>query len=270
MLGVLLLASALAGEPSGDVERGEAIAALARCHSCHTAPEGEPYAGGYAIETRFGTFYGSNITPDPTYGIGGWTLADFVRAMRQGTSPQGRPYYPAFPYASFTGMTDADLADLFAHLQTIPPVAHEPPKHELKGLFGWRFLLRGWKLLQLQRGPLEPDPTQSDEWNRGRYLAEAVAHCGECHTPRNGIGGLKKQAMAGHNEPPEPGPNVTPARIGDWSLGDAVTYFELAMTPNGDFSGGEMWNVVTEGTARLSDEDRRALAVWLLSLPPHE
>lgn len=249
--------------------RGAALAQVARCASCHTARGGEPYAGGYALETPYGTFFGTNLTPDPEHGIGAWSYDDFVAAMRRGRSPEGRPYYPAFPYGSFTRLTDDDLADLWAYLRTLPASSRPDTPHDLRFPFGWRFLNRGYKLLEHRVGPVADDPSRSAEWNRGRYLAEAVTHCGECHTPRNAIGGLReRRLLAGHDDPPEPGPNVTPGAL-SWTLDDWVDFLELGMTPDGDFVGGEMRRVVREGTALLSEADRRALAVWLTTVPPH-
>ena len=146
-------------------------------------------AGGAALLTPFGTFYGPNITPDPDHGIARWSDADFIRAMREGTAPDGRHYYPAFPYTSFTLMTDEDLLALKAYIFTLPPAAVPSRPHDLSFPFGFRGLMWTWKLLYLAPGPFVPDPARDADWNRGAYLVEGVGHCGECHTPRGFLGG---------------------------------------------------------------------------------
>lgn len=255
----LILATALAGDP----DRGAVIAGVAGCESCHTAPDGEPFAGGYVLDTPFGTFVGSNLTPDPTHGLGEWDFADFRRAMLKGRSPKGRPYYPAFPYTAFTGISDADLEDLWAYLQTLEPVARPEAEHELTGLAAWRFLVRFWKIGNFHRRPPETD--------RGAYLSESVAHCGECHTPRRGRGVLdKRKSLAGTDQPPEPAPNITPSNdgIGDWSVDELASFLKDGMEPDGNVTGGEMRRLVEHGTSLLSDADRHAIAEYILSHPP--
>ncbi|MBW2258169.1 MAG: c-type cytochrome [Deltaproteobacteria bacterium] len=229
-----LIATARAQDP----EHGAVLAAVSGCASCHTTEGGDPYAGGFPIETRFGTFYGSNLTPDPEHGLGDWSEADFVRALRKGRSPDGRPYYPAFPYTSYTLLTDADLGDLWAYLQAVAPATRPAPAHQLKGMYRW---------------------------------VDAAAHCGECHTGRGGLGGLRKRRyLAGNDDPPEPAPNITPHDHGaaHWSAADWTTFLEDGMAPDGDFVGGEMRRVVREGTVLLSDEDRRAMAEYLRAVKP--
>lgn len=256
------LAILAVAEPAldGDAARGEVIAAVAGCASCHTIEGGEPYAGGYAIETDFGTFYGSNLTPDPTHGIGAWSSADFDEAMRRGVSPDGKPYWPAFPYTSFTRMTDRDLGDLWAYLQTLAPVAKADRPHDVDRP---RWQLRFWRRFAFtDRGAATYDSTVPGE--RGAYLVDAVGHCPECHTPRGGLGGLKrKRGMVGNPAPPEPAPDITAAALGDWTRSDWDTFLQLGMLPDGDFVGGEMARITQEGTARLSEADRAAMAVFL-------
>ncbi len=250
-----------------DAERGERLAGLAGCAACHTAEDGAPLAGGYELDTRFGTFYGSNITPDPEHGIGGWSFEDFERAIREGRNPDGLNYWPAFPFTSFTWMTDRDLRDLWAWLQSVPPSdtpsRPQEPRKRFAGMLG---LWRGFVFPRNAQGPWPLDT--SDPVDRGEYLGTALAHCGECHTPRTSIGKLKpRRPLAGTNEPPEPAPNITPGAL-DWSADDWDTFLTLGMTPEGDFVGGEMYRVVEEGTAKLSDEEREALITWLLQVPP--
>jgi len=257
-------ASSVAAAPGGDAERGADLAALAGCEACHTAKGGAPYAGGYAIDTPYGTFYGPNITPDPTHGIGAWTQRDFARAMDRGRDPRGHNLYPAFPYAAFTHMTNDDVADLWAYLQTVPAAPEPDLPHELHR-YRWRGALSGWKLMELRRAPLPPQ--DDPELARGQYLVLAVAHCQECHTPRNGIGGLKAgQAFAGGNLPPEKGPDIRPGQ--GWTRSDWEDLLDGGMKPDGDVVGGQMGRIVDEGTSQLSAEDRRAIIRYMMEVVP--
>ena len=252
-----------------DVQQGETLAALSGCGSCHTAPEGEPYAGGHAIETSFGTFHGTNLSQSVPYGLGAWTYKDFERAMRHGRSPKGGPYFPAFPYPSFTKLTDADLRDLWAYLQTLPAVERPNLPHELRGITGTRFMVRFWKLMYFNPGVYRDNKHQDDAWNRGAYLVNGPAHCGECHTPRNGLGAMKRgQWMAGGDLPPEKGPNLTPTGLVGWSESELASYLEDGQDPEGDYAGSGMGRVIREGTSEISAEDRAAIATYIASLPP--
>ncbi|MGZ5905777.1 MAG: c-type cytochrome, partial [Reyranella sp.] len=170
------------------VARGEKLAYVGNCADCHTAQGGRPFAGGRPLETPFGTVFTTNITPDPETGIGRWSRKAFVRALREGVALNGDLLYPAFPYDHFTHASDADIDALYAFLMTRPAVQARAPANRLKEPFGFRPLIAGWNLLFLHKGPLAEDPSQSAEWNRGRSLAEGLAHCGGCHTPRNELG----------------------------------------------------------------------------------
>ncbi len=257
------------------VARGAYLAAAGDCEACHTdkKSDGAPLAGGRPLVTPFGTFYAPNITPDPSTGIGKWTLDDFRRALREGKNEHGAYYYPVFPFTSFTGITDRDAADIFAYLQSVPAVEHRAPHNEVKFPFGWRFLMIGWRTLFFNEGPLQPVVGQSEEWNRGRYLAEAVAHCQECHTPRNFLGGLDRaHAYAGNLHGPDgnEAPDITSHKkdgIGDWSIEDLVEVLKTGTTPDGDNVAQGMGDVV-DAAAKLTDADRRAIAVYITSLPP--
>lgn len=252
--------------------RGEALAGLGGCAACHTADGGPPMAGGHAIETDLGTFYGTNLTPDPEFGIGNWSYEDFERAMREGRDPHGRAYYPAFPYPSFTVLTDWDLQALWVWLSSLEPVAQPNRPHDLKPMARGRWKLGLWRAQGFRDGRRwDGDPDQSDAWNVGAYYVRGIGHCGDCHTPRNGIGVPKRRkAMAGYSGKPFGAPNLTPHAdgLGDWSIGDITTYLEMGMTPDGDFAGGEMARVIEEGTSKLSDDEREAIAVYLKSLRP--
>ena len=273
---VLTLWPVLSCADDAAVERGRYLFAAGSCYTCHTDTKnkGEPLAGGTAIKTPFGTFYGPNITPDPTYGIGRWSDADFVRALREGIGPGGRHLFPAFPYTSFTKITDRDLLDLKAYIFAQKPVAKPSRPNTLSFPFSWRFLQTFWRWLYFTEGPFSPDPSKSAEWNRGAYLTQALGHCGECHTPRTLLGGLETdRAMAGTYNEAEAVvvPNITPdpeTGIGKWSEDDIVTALKIRMRPNGNFLGSLMRDVVSEGTSKLTDADLKAIAVYLRSLPP--
>jgi len=280
LLGLLGPASALAADPrSADpVERGEYVFQAGGCLECHTDIKGKgpELAGGRALESPFGTFYSPNITPHAETGIGRWTPEQFAAALRHGERPDGAAYYPAFPYTSYTGMTDADIADLWAYLKSRPAVEKANPEHDLPPPFAWRWTLRVWRGMFFEDARFAPDPTKPEAWNRGAYLANVLGHCAECHTPRNLMGARDDDmAYAGNAEGPggEAVPNITPhpeTGIGNWSEDDIVTLLEMGMTPDGDFVGGEMALVVENSTAKLTDEDRRAIAIYLKSLAPLE
>jgi mono/diheme cytochrome c family protein len=183
---------------SAAIERGAQLAAIGDCATCHTAPGGRAYAGGYPLRTQFGTFYGTNITPDPETGIGRWSLAAFTRALREGVDRQGNHLYPVFPYTHFTLIGDDDIQSLYAFLLTREAVRAVPPPHEVAFPINVRPLIAGWKLLFFEPAAFRSDVAKGEEWNRGAYLARGLAHCGACHTPRNVLGAeKKKQPLAG-------------------------------------------------------------------------
>jgi len=255
--------------------RGAYLFAAADCAGCHTDVKnnGKPLAGGRALATPFGTFYGPNITPDPKFGIGDWTEAQFHRALREGINAHGSYMFPVFPFTSFTGLTDGDVSDLWAFLRTQAPIAQQDKRHEITPPFGFRFTLVFWRLLFFDEGPWQPDPARDAVWNRGSYLANAVAHCGECHTPRNFLGAMRtSQAFAGNPKGPDNqrAPNITPdpeKGIGKWSLEDIETVLKTGQLPYFDQVGSGMAEVV-KGTSQLTDQDRHAIAVYLKSLKP--
>jgi mono/diheme cytochrome c family protein len=273
--GLILLFAGSAVAAEGAAARGAYLANAADCTSCHTDREhgGRPYAGGRAIPTPFGTFYSPNITPDPETGIGRWSDAQFLRALRFGVGPDGRNYYPAFPYTSFTRITDEDVLAIKAYLFSLPPVRQTDRPQALSFPYSWRPLLTLWKWLYFRSGPFRPDPAKSATFNRGAYLVNALAHCGECHTPRNWLGAMEQDRfLAG--TPAGPGgktvPNITSdprSGIGKWSVDDIATLLKTGEKPDGDFIGGAMGEVV-DSTARLTDADRHAIAVYIHSVPP--
>jgi mono/diheme cytochrome c family protein len=258
--------------PAADAKRGEYLAAAGGCVGCHTAQgkDAVPFAGGRELKTPFGTFYGPNITPHPQAGIGRWTEADFVRALREGLRPDGAHYYPAFPYPSYTKITDADLRDLWAYLRTLPPSARANQPHDLQFPFGLRFLVAGWKWLFFAPGAFAPDPKASAPVNRGAYLVQALGHCGECHTPRSSLGGPRQDRFLAGGKGPE-GKNVsnlTPTRLDKLSDAELRDFLLTAMTPDGDVAAEAMGEVVTNTTSKLTPEDLAALIAYLRTLPP--
>jgi mono/diheme cytochrome c family protein len=270
---VLLLAAGNA-IAQGDAKRGQYLIKAAGCMGCHTAEKKDavPFAGGRALKTPFGTFYGPNITTHPTAGIGRWTETDFMRAVRLGERPDGAHYFPAFPYPSFTQMTDADLRDLWAFMRMIPPSAQANQAHDLKFPFGWRFLVAGWKWMFFTPGAYVADAKLTPALNRGAYLTNALAHCGECHTPRNFLGGPNKaRLLAGTKTGPDGKgvPNITPGRI-KWSEGEFKEFLTGGMNPDGDTPNSTMAEVVTNTTSQLTPADLAAMIAYIRSLPALE
>jgi mono/diheme cytochrome c family protein len=266
--------AARANEAAASAERGEYIFHAAGCASCHTAKGGEPLAGGVALDTPFGRFYTPNITPDPQAGIGDWSLANLERALWEGRAPDGKPYYPSFPYTSYTGMEATDVVDLWAYLKTVEHSAEPSRPHELSFPFSLRAGLHAWQFLFFEPGRFQADAKRDETWNRGAYLVRSVAHCGECHTPRNVFGAIEHDRwLAGNPDGPDGKrvPNITPdvkGGIGTWSATDITFYLEIGFEPKGDVAGGAMKQVIDESTSRLTPVDRDAIAAYLQALPP--
>jgi mono/diheme cytochrome c family protein len=267
-----LFAWALGAFAQGDAKRGAYLAKAAGCEGCHTEKKdgAVPYAGGRELKTPFGTFYGPNITPHPEAGIGRWSEADFRRALREGVRPDGGHYFPAFPYPSFTQISDADARDLWAFFRSLPPDARKNRPHELRAPYGWRFMVGPWKWLHFTPGPFAADAARSAQLNRGAYLVEALGHCGECHTPRNFLGGAKRdRRLAGTASGPEGKsvPNLTPAKLKKWDDRDLREFLQSGLTPDGDVAAEAMGEVVRNTTSQLSAEDLDAMIAYLRSLP---
>jgi mono/diheme cytochrome c family protein len=255
------------------VERGRYIATAAKCVGCHTEPGDQEFAGGRSLKTPFGTFYGPNITPHPEAGIGAWTDQDFLKALKRGLSPEGHPYYPAFPYTSFAGISDEDALALKAFLFSLPPSDRPSRPHELSFPYSLRLALWPWRWLYFDPEPPPVAPDAPAEIKRGAYLVESLGHCGECHTPRNWLGARdEERRMAGNTDGPEGDkvPNITPdpdTGIGSWSREDVTRVLETGLLPDFDAVGGAMREVV-KATSKLTAEDRAAIAAYLASLPP--
>jgi mono/diheme cytochrome c family protein len=272
-LGALVATAASAADPEL-VTKGQQVFNIGGCTNCHTAKSGELLAGGDPLESPFGAFHPPNITPDPKTGIGGWNDEQFIRAMREGISPDGAPYYPSFPYTSYTHMSDEDLRALKAYLDSVPPIEKASPDHDLGFPFNQRWGMHLWQLVFFSPGRYVSDPSQDASWNRGAYLVRGPGHCAECHVPRNFAGALQwDEGFTGNDfgGPQVRGPNITsdPQRgIGSWSEGDLRTALTIGMIPEGDFVGGEMAKIVANGTSKLPEEDLQAVVTYLRSLPP--
>jgi len=262
-----------------DPVAGERIFWAGGCASCHASPVNGKRAhgddkfrlgGGLELDTAFGIFRVPNISPHAADGIGGWSLVDFVNAMQRGVSPDGRHYYPAFPYTSYARMDVEDVMDLKAFLDTLPPVEGRVAPHTLGFPWSIRRGIGVWKRRYLDTEPIPrvASPTPAD---RGRRLVVGAGHCGECHTPRDRFGGLiRDRWLAGAPNPDGKGrvPNITPGGddISTWSAADIAYYLESGFTPDFDTVGSSMV-AVQENMAKLSDEDRAAIAAYLKALP---
>ncbi len=270
-LACTLFIAAAQAATAGDAKRGEYLAIAGGCVACHTAggKDAVRFAGGHALKTPFGTFYGPNITPHPQAGIGRWSEADFMRAMREGLRPDGAHYFPAFPYPSYTRIVDADLRDLWAYLRSLPPSARQNQAHELRFPFGFRFLLWGWKLLFFTPGAMAAPAATASPAQRGAYLVNALSHCGECHTPRNILGGPKRDRfLAGGKGPDGKGvPNLTPTKLKKWSDGELKDFLTTGITSDGDVTAEAMGEVITNTLSRITAEDLAAIIAYLRTVP---
>lgn len=260
---------------TGDSAKGEQVFWAAGCASCHMAPEAKGEAqlvliGGQRFPSDFGTFIAPNISQDTEHGIGGWSVLDLASALTRGVSPEGTHYYPALPYASYAKMQLQDVADLHAFLKTLPADSTPSQPHEIGFPFSIRQTLGLWKLLYLNDAWAVPG-SLTPTAERGRYISEALAHCGECHTPRTFLGGMDRSRwLGGAPTPSGEGrtPNVTPAKLA-WAAADVVRYLTTGFTPEFDSVGGHMVDVVNN-MARLPETDRQAVAEYLLAVPSVE
>ncbi len=249
-------------DSADSIDRGRYLVDAGGCVSCHEGTEHpQSLSGGLALESEFGTFYVPNITPDSATGIGTWSGRDFLLALKHGRGPQGGFYFPAFPYRSYSGMTDEDVLDVAAYLMTLPAVEFTAPAHEVP-VWLWRWTLAGWnKLAGLSQPKLaqETDPVVA----RGAYLARHLGHCGECHTPRNALGipDLNREysgAPLGDGEVEA----IDAEGLADWTEEDFTFFLFLGVKPDGEFVGGEMEKVIEHNTSKLTKEDQRALAAF--------
>jgi mono/diheme cytochrome c family protein len=268
-------ADTLAAGYKPDLANGEAMFVVGNCSACHATP-GQPdrkvLGGGLKLVSPFGTFHAPNISPDKAHGIGGWSELQFVNAMKRGVDDDGQHLYPAFPYASYSLMRTSDVRDLFAFMKTLPASSTASQPHELKFPFSLRPAVGFWKLLYFHPKDFQPDPKQSAQWNRGAYLSEGPAHCSECHTPRNALGGLQTdQFYAGSPNLEAKGRfavNITPSKdgIGDWSAQDIADLLKTGTDKC--FNEPTGMAGVFPSTEHMSDADLAAVADYIHTLAP--
>jgi mono/diheme cytochrome c family protein len=254
------------------VAKGEYLTKAADCVACHTAPAGEPFAGGRAFKLPFGTIYSTNITPDNETGIGQWSDPEFVRAVHRGIGRNGADLYPAFPYTAYALLSTDDVLAIRAYLSTVRPVSLLNTDNTLVFPFNQRYMLRAWKLLFVPTRPWESSAAHDAAWNRGSYLAEAFAHCGECHTPRNLMFATKSgRKFAGAIVDGWKAYNITSDRetgIGAWSDADIKQYLSSGHAPAHGSAGGGMGEAIDLSLRHLSSEDIAALTRYLRTIPP--
>jgi mono/diheme cytochrome c family protein len=247
------------------VAQGQVLAGAGYCMVCHTRRGGEPFAGGYGLETPFGTIYSTNITPDPATGIGRWSEAAFTRAMHEGVARDGSHLFSAFPYDHFTKVSDVDVKALYAYLMTRPSVSASTPPTTIPFPLNVRLFQEAWKLLFFRSGRFQPDTSKTAEWNRGAYLAEGISHCGGCHTPRNALGAEKvDDAYAGAMIDGWIAPALTDANPSPvpWTQSELFSYLRSGASPLHGVSAGPMSPVIHAGLASVPDADVQAQAVY--------
>ncbi|GAA5236981.1 c-type cytochrome [Verticiella sediminum] len=255
------------------VLRGEYLARLGNCATCHTTRGGTPYAGGRAVPTPFGTLYGPNLTPDDDTGIGRWSADDFWRALHEGKAPGGRLLYPAFPYPDYTQVTRADADAIYAYLRALPPARQESPPHALRFPYDQPLALAFWRALYFRPAAFVPEDGQDALWNRGAYLVRGLTHCAACHTPRNALGANRADApLAGGMIPvlewyAPPLAGNAPEGLGNWQEADVAALLRTGVSARGT-AAGPMADVVYESLQHLTEADTQAMARYLKSLPP--
>src|SRR5262249_21648001 len=254
------------------VTKGAELAMLGNCNVCHTKADGRAYAGGRALQTAFGTIYATNITPDPDTGIGRWSEMAFLRAMREGVRRDGSHLYPAFPYEHFTKVSGVDLRAIYAFMMTREPVRADTPANAVPFPLSMRILVAGWKLMFLKVGELKPDPVLSGELNRGAYLVEGLAHCGGCHTPRNGLGAERNDAYLSGGETEgwhAPALNVATTAPVAWTADQLFAYLRNGFVPAHGVAAGPM-RPVADNLSAVSEADVRAIAAYVAAIvgPP--
>lgn len=260
-------------QPTGSelIARGEYLTVAADCAACHTTKSGKPFAGGLAFKLPFGTIYSPNITPDKTAGIGDWTDAEFVRAMRSGVGKHGEDLYPAFPYSSYALLSTDDILAIKAYLMTLASVADPAPENSLAFPFNQRPLMRGWKFLFVPSGPFQPDPGKDKQWNDGAYLVEALAHCGECHTPR-GLMFQRKQGvgLSGGDVDGWKAWNITSDKdygLGNWSDEQIADMLTAGHAKDRGVAAGPMREAIDLSLSKLPKSDIDAIVAYLRTVP---
>lgn len=254
---------------SDQIAKGKVLAGLGNCASCHTSDTNKPLAGGVDFPTPFGTLYSTNISPDPEQGIGNWSEAAFVRAMREGVSRDGSHLYPAFPYTHFSKVSDEDLSALYAYVMSRPAVDYQGPDNQLQFPFNLRMLQAGWKLLFFDGDRYQPDRDASETWNRGAYIAEGLGHCTACHTPRNAFGAEmadKTYNGALVDNWYAPALNTTHSAPVPWTEDELFQYLRAGGSTWHGIAAGSMSSVVHKGLNEAPNEDIRALAIYFQDL----
>ena len=263
-------ASPAAPASSAATQKGEYLVRAGNCFSCHTVPDGAPFAGGRAIPTPFGTLYSSNLTPDPETGLGRWSAEDFWRALHEGKSKDGALLYPAFPYTNYTKVTREDADAMYAYLRAIAPVAQAARPHEMRFPYDKRSLLAGWRALYFKEGTYANDPQQSAQWNRGAYLVEGLGHCNACHATRNAWGAVKDDPQVGGGLIPMLNwyaPSLASGRetgLAAWDVPEIVELLRTGVSHRGAVFG-PMSEVVRDSLQHLTVDDVTAMAVYLKS-----
>lgn len=268
-MALLLVAASGAAQAQDQAVTGRYQAILGDCQGCHTAPGGQPFAGGLVLETPFGNMTVPNITQDRATGIGSWSEGDFRRVVREGIAPDGTRLYPAMPYPAYTRMNDADLASLWAYLQTVAPVTHAVEADHLRFPFNVRALMASWDWLYFKPERFAPTEGKSAAWNRGAYLVNGPGHCGACHTAKTLFGADGPVALTGASLQGWFAPEITgaqPRGVGGWSVGDIVAYLKSGWNSHA-VASGPMAEVVERSTSQMTDRDLEAVALYLKDQP---
>ena len=250
------------------VSAGHYQAILGDCMGCHTTPGGKPFAGGAALETVYGAFVPPNITPDAATGIGNWSEEEFRNAVKSGISPGGKRLYPAMPYPNYAKMSDQDVANLYAYMQSVEPVQRNAGRNRLKFPYNYRSLMAVWNGLYLKSGGYQPVAGKSAEWNRGAEIVTGAAHCGTCHTPKSFLGADTSAALTGASLAGWFAPDITADKrgVGSWSVQDVTTYLKTGHNSH-SMASGPMAEAITYSTSKMSDRDLKAIAVYLKDVP---
>ena len=272
-VGLVLLAGNAVAQTAADdvVARGAYLARAGDCVSCHTAPAGQPYAGGYKLDTPFGYLLSPNITPDAATGIGRWTADDFWRALHQGVNQRGQDMYPVMPFDFYTRVSREDSDAIFAYLRSVPAVRNAVVVNHLRFPFNQRWSMAVWRELYFSEGSHKPDPAKSAAWNRGAYLVEGLGHCSACHSPRNALGGIEKdKAYTGATVDGWFALNLTSelhTGLGSWTVEQIATYLKTGAVAGKTTALGPMALVVKNSTSQMSEADLSAMATYLKDIP---
>jgi fructose 5-dehydrogenase cytochrome subunit len=271
--GVIATAAHASMDDAKLIERGRYLAAAADCAGCHTAPHGEPMAGGRGIDSPFGQIYASNITPSTAYGVGAYTEDQFARVVREGVDVNGKHLYPAMPYTAYAGINDDDMKALYAYfMKDVKPVDVAAPETQLPFPFSQRWAMAGWNMLFANGKPEPDDASKSAEWNRGRYLVNVLGHCGACHTPRNfAFAEQSGSPLSGGQLGAWRTPNITSdelSGIGAWHEDELVQYLRTGRAEGKAQAAGGMAEAIENSLQFLTDDDLRAIVVYLKATPP--